>query len=198
MTHSAGTGTPKPAIRLRTPFSEKDVQSLRAGDEVLLSGNLYTARDAAHERLAALLEEGKPFPVDLRGQVIYYCGPTPPRPGRPIGSAGPTTASRMDRYTPQLIAYGVRGMIGKGRRSREVREAITRFGAIYFGAVEGTAALLGERVREAEVVAFADLGTEAIHRIVVRDFPVVVVNDTLGNDLYEDGTARYRRAVTDH
>ncbi len=187
------TQTPKPPTRLRAPFSEKDVQALRAGDEVLLSGIVYTARDAAHERLVAVLNEDKPLPVDLRGQVIYYCGPTPARPGRPIGSAGPTTASRMDSYTPQLIAYGVRGMIGKGRRSQEVREAIKRFLAIYFGAVEGTAALLGQRVREAHVVAFRELGTEAIHRLVVEDFPVVVVNDTAGGDLYQQGAAQYRR-----
>jgi fumarate hydratase subunit beta len=193
VTDSARAGTAKPPIRLRTPFSEKDVQSLRAGDEVLLSGIVYTARDAAHERLVALLEEGKPLPVDLRGQVIYYCGPTPARPGRPIGSAGPTTASRMDSYTPQLIAYGIRGMIGKGRRSQEVREAIRQYLAIYFGAVEGTAALLGQRVQEAAIVAFPDLGTEAIYRLVVEDFPVTVVNDSMGGDLYQDGTACYCR-----
>jgi fumarate hydratase subunit beta len=166
---------------------------LRAGDEVLLSGVVYTARDAAHQRLAALLDEGKPLPVDLRGQVIYYCGPTPARPGRPIGSAGPTTASRMDGYTPKLIAYGIRGMIGKGGRSRDVREAIKQFRAIYFGAIEGTAALLGQRVQAAEIVAFPDLGTEAIHRLVIQEFPVVVVNDAAGGDLYFAGLARYRR-----
>jgi fumarate hydratase subunit beta len=187
------TGLPKPPIQIRAPFSEKDAEALRAGDEVLLSGIVYTARDAAHERLVALLNERKPLPVDLRGQVIYYCGPTPARPGRPIGSAGPTTASRMDSYTPQLIAYGVRGMIGKGRRSLEVQEAIKRFHAVYFGAVEGTAALLGQRVQEAKVVAFPDLGTEAIHRLVIQAFPVVVVNDNSGGDLYQDGADRYRR-----
>jgi fumarate hydratase subunit beta len=185
-------------IRLRTPFPVSDAERLRAGDEVLLSGIVFTARDAAHERLAQLLRDGKPLPVDLRDQVIYYCGPTPARPGRPIGSAGPTTASRMDAYTPALIVYGVRGMIGKGRRSREVREAIKVFHAIYFGAVEGTAALLGERVREAQIVAFPDLGTEAIHRLVVEDFPVVVINDVTGGDLYEQGRIRYQRTKTDH
>lgn len=180
-------------IVLPAPFEEADAERIRAGDEVLLSGVVYTARDAAHERLVQMLHEGRPFPVDLRGQVIYYCGPTPPRPGRPIGSAGPTTASRMDSYSPALIAYGVRGMIGKGRRSREVREAIKKFRAVYFGAVEGTAALLGRRVREAAVVAFPELGPEAIHRLVVEDFPVVVVNDVAGRDLYEEGRARYQR-----
>ena len=183
-------------VALRAPLGEEEVKRLRAGDEVLLSGVLYTARDAAHERLAQLLKERRSLPVDLRGQVIYYCGPTPPRPGRPIGSAGPTTASRMDGYTPALIAYGVRGMIGKGSRSREVREAIKKFGAVYFGAVEGTAALLGEKVREAEIVAFPDLGAEAIHRLVVADFPVVVVNDTAGGDLYQEGRARYQRITS--
>jgi fumarate hydratase subunit beta len=179
-------------VPLRAPMEPADVERLRAGDEVLLSGVVYTARDTAHERLVQLLKAGQPLPVDLRGQVIYYCGPTPARPGRPIGSAGPTTASRMDSYTPALIAYGVRGMIGKGRRSREVREAIKKFRAIYFGAVEGTAALIGERVREAQVVAFPELGTEAIHRLVVEDFPIMVVNDVAGGDLYEEGRARYQ------
>lgn len=186
------------AIDLGAPFGVADVDRLRAGDEVLLSGVVYTARDAAHERLVQLLDEGRPLPVDLRGQVIYYCGPTPPRPGRPIGSAGPTTASRMDGYTPALIAYGVRAMIGKGRRSRQVREAIKQFHAVYFGAVEGSAALLGERVREAQVVAFAELGTEAIHRLVITDFPVIVINDVKGGDLYDEGRARYQRARGEH
>jgi len=160
----------------------------------LLCGAIYTARDAAHERLVRLLEAREALPVDLQGQVIYYCGPTPPRPGRPRGSAGPTTASRMAASTPRLLAAtGLRGMIGKGRRSQEVKEAIRRHGAVYFGAVEGTAALLGERGREAAVVAFADLGPEAIYRLVVERFPVVVVNDIHGGDLYEEGQARYRR-----
>jgi fumarate hydratase subunit beta len=186
------SGTVRKPIPLRAPIELGDIERLRVGDEILLSGTVYTARDAAHERLARLLKEGKPFPVDLRGQIIYYCGPTPARPGRPIGSAGPTTASRMDSYTPALIAYGVRGMIGKGRRSREVLEAIKKYRAVYFGAIEGTAALLGERVREARVVAFPDLGPEAIHRLVVEAFPVVVVNDVAGRDLYEEGQRRFR------
>ncbi len=182
-------------LDLHTPLKPPLVEVLRAGDEVLLSGVVYTARDAAHERLAQMLARGEGLPVDLQGQVIYYCGPTPARPGRPIGSAGPTTASRMDAFTPALLAAGVRGMIGKGKRSREVREAIRQFRAVYFGAVEGTAALLGERVREAEVVAFPDLGPEAIYRLVVDRFPVVVVNDVHGRDLYEEGQERYRRTI---
>ena len=193
MTDPLPAGATKPPIQLRAPFGELEAQALRAGDDVLLSGIVYTARDAAHDRLVALLDGNHPLPVDLRGQVIYYCGPTPARPGRPIGSAGPTTASRMDKYAPRLVAYGVRGMIGKGRRSLEVREAIKLHYAIYFGAVEGTAALLGQRVQEAKVVAFPDLGTEAIHRLVVKDFPLVVVNDAVGGDLYQDGVRQYRR-----
>jgi fumarate hydratase subunit beta len=180
-------------IDLHTPLRLPLVEVLRAGDEVVLSGAVYTARDAAHERLTRMLARGETLPLDLRDQVIYYCAPTPARPGRPIGSAGPTTASRMDTYTPPLLAAGVRGMIGKGKRSREVREAIRQFGAVYFGAVEGTAALLGERVREAAVVAFADLGPEAIYRLVVDKFPAIVVNDVQGRDLYEEGRERYRR-----
>jgi fumarate hydratase subunit beta len=180
---------------LAAPLPPRDIERLRAGDEVLLSGVIYTARDAAHERLAGMIGRGEPMPVDLAGQVIYYCGPTPARPGRPIGSAGPTTASRMDAYTPALIERGVRGMIGKGRRSAAVKAAICRFGAVYFAAVEGTAALLGRCVRTAEVVAFPDLGAEAIYRLTVERFPVVVANDCHGGDVYEDGRARFRRTV---
>jgi len=181
-------------VELRTPLGAEQVAALRVGDEVLLSGVVYTARDAGHERLAGLLAAGRPLPVDLRDQVVYYCGPTPARPGRPIGSAGPTTASRMDAYTPLLIeAAGIRGMIGKGTRSPEVRDAIRKWRAVYFGAIEGTAALLGGRVKEAAVVAFPDLGPEAIYRLVVDRFPLIVVNDIHGGDAYEDGRARYQR-----
>lgn len=178
---------------LSSPLTAEHIRRLRAGDEVLLSGVIYTARDAAHERMAEMIAAGAPLPVDLAGQVIYYCGPTPARPGRPIGSAGPTTASRMDPYTPILLERGVRGMIGKGRRSAAVRDAICRFGAVYFAAVEGTAALLGRCVRTAEVAAFADLGPEAIYRLTVERFPVVVANDCHGGDVYEAGRARFRR-----
>jgi len=178
---------------LRSPLALEDIRRLRAGDDVLLSGVIYTARDAAHERMAGMIAAAEPLPVDLAGQVIYYCGPTPARPGRPIGSAGPTTASRMDPYTPALLERGVRGMIGKGRRSPAVKEAICRFGAVYFAAVEGTAALLGRCVRSADVVAFADLGAEAVYRLTVDQFPVIVANDCHGGDVYEDGRARFRR-----
>ncbi|MDR7482517.1 MAG: Fe-S-containing hydro-lyase [Armatimonadota bacterium] len=180
-------------VELTTPLADDAVARLHAGDHVLLSGVVYTARDAAHERLAGLLARGEALPVDLRGQVLYYCGPTPPRPGRPIGAAGPTTATRMDPYTPALLALGLRGMIGKGRRGPEVRAALARYRAVYFAAVEGTAALLGQRVRAAEVVAFPDLGPEAIYRLEVDRFPVVVANDIYGQDVYDLGRRQYAR-----
>jgi fumarate hydratase subunit beta len=186
---------PMDAIRLFTPLTDDAVAGLRAGDAVVISGVLYTARDAAHERLDGMLRRGEPLPVDARGQIVYYCGPTPPRPGRPIGAAGPTTATRMDVYTPALLARGVKGLIGKGRRGPEVREALRRHRAVYFAAVEGTAALLGQRVRAAAVVAFGDLGPEAIYRFEVENFPVVVANDVHGGDVYDMGRALYARRV---
>jgi fumarate hydratase subunit beta len=184
-------------LLVTTPLTDDVAGRLAAGDAVLISGVLYTARDAAHERFDAMLQRGEPLPIDVRGQVIYYCGPTPPRPGRPIGAAGPTTATRMDTYTPRLLAAGLKGMIGKGRRGAEVRDALRRYGAVYFAAVEGTAALLGQRVLEAEIVAFPDLGPEAVYRFVVDRFPVVVANDMRGNDLYERGRREYARAPRD-
>lgn len=180
-------------VRLTTPLTEDEVSLLHAGDLVLLSGVVYTARDVAHERLHRLIERGERLPVDLGGQVIYYCGPTPPRPGRPIGAAGPTTASRMDPYTPAVIAQGVKGVIGKGRRSADVLAALRQYRCVYFGAVEGTAALLGQQVRAAEIVAFADSGPEAIFRLVVDEFPVIVIDDVHGNDLYDLGRSQYER-----
>ncbi|MGQ0550221.1 MAG: FumA C-terminus/TtdB family hydratase beta subunit [Armatimonadota bacterium] len=179
-------------VQIVTPLADDVVGRLKAGDPVLITGVLYTARDAAHERMHRMLERGEALPVDLTGQVIYYCGPTPPRPGRPIGAAGPTTATRMDAYTPALLAAaGVKGMIGKGRRGAEVREALRRYRAVYFAAVEGTAALLGQRVSAADVVAFPELGPEAIYKFVVDRFPAVVANDIYGNDVYELGRRQY-------
>ena len=178
------------AIRIDLPLNRERAAALRAGDEVLLNGVLLTGRDAAHKRLISLLEEGAALPVDLRDQVIYYVGPCPAPPGKVIGSAGPTTSGRMDAYTPRLLDLGLVGMIGKGLRSRSVKEAMMRNGAVYFGAIGGAAALMAQCVEQAEVVAFADLGTEAIHRLVVRDFPVFVVVDAQGNDLYETGRAQ--------
>ena len=183
---------PEP-IRLGTPLRLEDVEPLRSGDVVRLHGVLYTARDAAHARMKEDVDKGAALPFDPEGQVIYYTGPAPARPGRPLGPAGPTTASRMDAYAPALIERGLRGMIGKGARSEEVLEAMRRHGCVYFGAVEGTAALLADRVKEAGIVAHEDLGPEAILRLAVEDFPVVVVNDLHGGDLYREGRERWRR-----
>lgn len=177
--------------RITTPLDDETIASLRAGDQVSISGTLLTARDAAHKRLVAALDAGEPLPVDLRGQIIYYVGPAPARPGAVIGSAGPTTSGRMDPYTPRLLAAGVRGMIGKGYRGAEVREAIVRHRAVYFGAVGGSGALLARRITAADVVAYEDLGPEAIYRLTVVDFPAIVVNDCHGGDLYQDAMARY-------
>lgn len=180
---------------LRTPLGPADLEPLRAGDPVSLHGTLYTARDAAHARFANALAAGEALPFDPAGQVVYFVGPTPARPGHAIGSAGPTTASRMDPYSPLLIERGLRGMVGKGRRSAAVREAMLAHGCVYFGAVEGTAALLARRVLSAVVIAYEDLGPEAVRRLEVADFPVVVVNDLHGGDLYVEGPARWRRVA---
>jgi fumarate hydratase subunit beta len=180
-------------VRLTTPLSDEDVVRLRAGDRVHLHGVLYTGRDAAHKRLCDLLDQGKPLPIDLRGQIIYYVGPTPPPPGKVIGSAGPTTGGRMDSYAPRLMALGLKGMIGKGHRSAAVREAMQRHRAVYFGAVGGAGALLSRFITAAEIVAYEDLGTEAIRRLTVEDFPVIVVDDAHGHDLYEEGMQQYAR-----
>ena len=179
-------------IRLETPLRVEDIEPLKSGDVVRLYGVLYAARDAAHARMKGAIDRGEPLPFDPEGQVVYYTGPAPARPGSALGPAGPTTASRMDPYAPSLIEHGLRGMIGKGVRSNEVLEAMRRHGCVYFGAVEGTAALLAECVKEAEVVAHEDLGPEAILRLVVEDFPVVVVNDLHGGDLYREGRERWR------
>lgn len=177
--------------RLTTPLSDADVRRLRAGDRVLLSGCVYTARDMAHERFARIIAAGQEPPIDLEGQVIYYVGPSPTRPGRVIGAAGPTTAGRMDPYAPALIARGLKGMIGKGKRSAGVREALVKHGAVYFAATGGAGALLSRRIRAARVVLYEDLGPEAVHALEFEDFPLIVVNDTLGNDFYEQGVRRY-------
>lgn len=177
--------------RITAPFDEETVKSLRAGDEVRISGVLLTARDAAHRRLAAALHAGQPLPVDLRGQVIYYTGPTPAPPGKIIGAAGPTTSSRMDPFTPALLAAGLRGMIGKGKRSLAVRQAIVRYGAVYFAAPGGAGALLARSITAVECLAYPDLGPEAIYRLTVIDFPAVVINDCYGGDWYEQAAAGY-------
>jgi len=182
-------------IHLQASLSREDIEPLKTGDVVRLSGVIYTARDAAHARMAEAIENGCPLPFDPEGQVVYFTGPAPARPGHALGPAGPTTASRMDSYSPLLIERGLRGMIGKGLRSKEVRESMQQHGCIYFGAVEGTAALLAQCVKEAEIVAYEDLGAEAIRRLVVEDFPVVVVNDLYGGDLYVEGREKWRREV---
>jgi fumarate hydratase subunit beta len=180
-------------IRIETPLSDEDVERLRAGDRILISGVLYTGRDAAHKRMIDLLDRGGRLPFDLRGQVIYYVGPTPARPGNPIGAAGPTTSYRMDAYSPRLMEQGLKGMIGKGMRSKEVLDAMKRHRCLYMAAVGGAGALLSKRIKKAEVIAYEDLGPEAIRRLEVEEFPVILVNDIRGNDLYEEGAKKYRR-----
>lgn len=179
------------------PLDGKTARALRAGDSVLLSGTVYTARDAAHKRLCELAERGEPMPFPMEGAVIYYVGPTPARPGQPIGSAGPTTSYRMDAYAPTLLRLGQLGMIGKGRRGRSVVEAMREAGAVYFGAIGGAGALLARCVRSAELVCWEDLGAEAVRRLTVENLPLTVVIDSLGNNLYETGRAAYlaRRRV---
>ena len=176
---------------ITAPLTTESAASLRAGDYVYLTGTIYTARDAAHKRMQETLLRGEKLPIDLENNVIYYMGPSPARSGRPIGSAGPTTASRMDKYAPQLLDLGLKGMIGKGKRSQAVKEAVIRNGAVYFAAVGGAGALLSKSILQSEVIAYDDLGTEAIRRLEVKDFPVIVVMDAEGNNLYETATQQY-------
>jgi fumarate hydratase subunit beta len=183
------------AVRLTTPLTEEAVCALRAGQEALISGAVYTARDAAHRRMVETLARGEPLPFEVAGQVIYYAGPSPAPPGRVIGSIGPTTAGRMDAYTPSLLALGLKGTIGKGPRSAAVKAALREHKAVYFGAIGGAGALLSQRVVSAELLAYEDLGTEAIRRLVVKDFPVIVINDCCGGDAYEEANARWRTAA---
>jgi fumarate hydratase subunit beta len=179
--------------KLTMPLTDEDVEKLRIGDIVYLSGVMYTARDAAHKRLVDLIKEGKDLPFDLKGSVIYFVGPTPPKPGEPIGSAGPTTSYRMDSYSPILIANGQKGMIGKGKRNQDVKDACKKHKAVYFGATGGAGALIAQRIKKAEVIAYPELGPEAIRRIEVEDFPVTVVNDCHGGDLYEEGRKKWEK-----
>lgn len=178
---------------LQVPFSIEESVQLKAGDYVYLTGTIYTARDAAHKRMYEALQENSVLPLDMENNVIYYMGPSPAREGRAIGSAGPTTSSRMDKYAPSLLDLGLRGMIGKGKRSQSVKDAIIRNKAVYFAAVGGAGALLSRSIINSEVIAYDDLGTEAIRRLEVKDFPVIVVIDSQGNDLYETAVAEYRR-----
>jgi fumarate hydratase subunit beta len=180
-------------ITIKTPLTGAVARKLRAGDSVLISGTIYTARDAAHKRMSEALDRGEALPVDIRDQIIYYVGPSPAKPGQPIGSAGPTTSGRMDAYTPRMLAEGLRGMIGKGYRSAEVVEAMKKHGAVYLAATGGAAALIARTVKGYEVVAYPDLGTEALAKMTVEDFPAIVVIDSEGRNYYEEGQKQYRR-----
>jgi len=177
---------------INSPISNEDAKSLRAGDYVYISGIIYTARDAAHKKMSEVLDKKENLPIDMSNNIIYYMGPSPAREGRTIGSAGPTTASRMDRYTPSLLDLGLKGMIGKGKRSVEVIDAIKRNGAVYFAAVGGAGAILSKCIEESEVIAYDELGTEAIRKLKVSNFPVIVVIDSEGNNLYETAIERYK------
>jgi fumarate hydratase subunit beta len=177
---------------VRLPFNEKSIETLRAGDSLLLTGVIYVARDAAHKRMIEALDKGEPLPFDIKNQVIYYMGPSPARPGQVIGSAGPTTSSRMDSYTPRLIAEGLRAMIGKGVRSQAVKDAIKEYKAAYLAAIGGIGALISRSIQKSEVIAYGDLGPEALLRLEVKDFPVTVIYDIYGGDLYQEARAKYR------
>ena len=181
--------------KISTPLTEEISKTLRAGDSILLSGIVYTARDAAHGRLINLLDEGKELPLNINGEVIYYVGPTPEKPGEVIGSAGPTTSYRMDSYAPRLLDLGLKGMIGKGARNEEVISVIKRNNAIYFGAIGGAGALISKCIKSSEVIAYDDLGAEAIRKLEVKDMPLVVIIDTEGNNLYEIGKKEYLESI---
>jgi fumarate hydratase subunit beta len=174
------------------PLTDETLKDLRAGDNILLTGIMYVGRDAAHKRMVEALDQGKPLPFDIKGQTIYFMGPSPAKPGQPIGSAGPTTSGRMDAYSPRLIAEGLKGMIGKGMRSPAVKEAMTKYKAVYLAAVGGAGVLIAKRIKKSAVIAYEELGAEAIRRLEVKDFPVTVVNDIYGGDLYQEGKAKYR------
>ncbi len=182
-------------IDLETPLDDSTVEKLKAGDKVRISGVLYTGRDAAHKRLIEIVESGKDLPFDVKGQLLYYVGPTPAKPGQVIGSAGPTTSYRMDTYAPTLIKMGLKGTIGKGSRSKEVIEAMKTHKAVYFAAVGGAAALIAKTIKNVEIIAFDDLGTEAIRKMEVENFPAIVVNDTKGGDLYDIGREKYKMPI---
>jgi fumarate hydratase subunit beta len=178
--------------KVMLPLTGEILKGLRAGDNLLLTGVIYVGRDAAHKRMVEALDQGKPLPFDIKGATIYYMGPSPARPGRVIGSAGPTTSGRMDAYAPRLMAEGLKGMIGKGLRSKAVKDAMMKYKAVYLGAIGGAGAIISKSIKKAEVVAYEELGAEALRRLEVEDFPVTVVNDIYGGDLYEEGKAKYQ------
>ena len=179
--------------KVTLPLTDDTLKELKAGDNVLLSGVIYVGRDAAHKRMIEALDQGKPLPFDIRGQTVYFMGPSPAKPGQPIGSAGPTTSGRMDAYSPRLIAEGLKGMIGKGMRSPAVKDAMKKYHAVYLAAIGGAGALIAKRIKNSEIIAYQELGAEAIRRLEVEDFPVTVVNDIYGGDLYQEGKTRYRK-----
>jgi len=178
--------------KVALPLTDESLKELRAGDNVLLTGVMYVARDAAHKRMIEALDQAESLPFDIKGQTIYFMGPSPARPGQPIGSAGPTTSGRMDAYSPRLMAEGLKGMIGKGMRSQAVKDAIKKYEAVYLAAIGGAGALISKSIKKSEVIAYEELGAEAIRRLEVEDFPATVINDIYGGDLYQEGKARYR------
>lgn len=180
-------------MKLTTPLTDEIVEKLHAGDNVEITGTIYVARDAAHKRMVETLERGEPLPLDVRGQIVYYMGPSPTKPGKVIGSAGPTTSGRMDRYAPRLMEIGLKGMIGKGLRAAPVKDAMKKFKAVYFAATGGAAALIAQKIKKAQVIAYEELGAEALQKLEVENFPVIVVNDMHGGDAYEDGKKKYAR-----
>jgi fumarate hydratase subunit beta len=181
-------------LRVTTPLTDDTIEQLHAGDRVTITGTIYVARDAAHKRMIEALDRGDSLPFDPRGQIVYYMAPSPAKPGKPIGSAGPTTAYRMDPYAPRLLEAGLKGMIGKGNRSSDVRDALQKHKGVYFAAIGGAAALIARSIKEAEVIAYDDLGAEAVLRLTVQDLPAIVVNDIYGGDAYEEGRKRYQQA----
>ncbi len=178
--------------KITLPLTDETLKNLKAGDNLLLTGVMYVGRDAAHKRLVEALDQGKPLPFDIQGQTIYFMGPSPAKPGQPIGSAGPTTSGRMDAYSPRLMAEGLKGMIGKGMRSQAVKDAMKKYKAVYLAAIGGAGALIAKSIKKSEVIAYEELGAEAIRRLEVEEFPVTVVNDIYGGDLYQEGKAKYR------
>jgi len=180
------------AKKVTLPLTDATLKELKAGDNVLLNGIMYVGRDAAHKRLIEALDQGKPLPFDIKGQTIYYMGPSPARPGQPIGSAGPTTSGRMDAFSPRLMAEGLKGMIGKGMRSQAVKDAMKQYKAVYMAAIGGAGALISKSIKKSEVIAYEELGAEAIRRLEVKDFPATVINDIYGGDLYQEGKAKYK------
>lgn len=182
-------------LAIKSPLDEETIKNLKAGDQISITGVIYTARDAAHKRLVEALDKGEKLPFDITNQIIYYMGPSPAKPGQVIGSAGPTTSGRMDTYAPRLMAVGLKGMIGKGNRSQAVKDAMKKYKAVYFAAIGGAGVLASKSIKKAEVIAYEDLGAEAIRRLEVENFPATIINDIYGGDLYEEGKAKYQIKV---